>query len=516
MVHTSALYTALLAAALAAGNPVLPRAVDKLNDGAFKQAQQRDDTATRALANTQIKTADGRCLFVDALSGDFRANLTPLQIADCGGNRTGQGFDVITKGKHNDQQGQALVVSTLTQACLSFDPRRQADSQLHLFSCGGRADGGGEVSNSQLFAFDGKEQGSVALKPQNSPGKCLVSAGNKVVIGDCNEKDDKQKFTFGGDAGKGNGGNASKGGNGSKQPVPSSSTARDTTSTATKPPKSKLTSSPLPLKSLVSGDADAECSPKVVTVVNTVTITMPPPKEMGGATNVLYSTIFPTETGSPGKNAAKSKNSSGCSDGGSNNNGGINKTGGINSNDGSNNNGGSIVGGCNGGNKTNTSTTTTTTRAANGQHTANPTTEVPVSRAGTTLNPTAAAAANQFDTTARRDLESVNLRAGDGRCLAINPTAGDFRQNLIPVGLAECSEDPTQKFDIVTQGKHNDAKDGKALLVSVLTNGCLSFDNRRQQGDTVTVFSCGGRADGGELFLSAHCSFLGASHVMLT
>lgn len=31
-------------------------------------------------------------------------------------------------------------------------------------------------------------------------------------------------------------------------------------------------------------------------------------------------------------------------------------------------------------------------------------------------------------------------------------------------------------------------------------NGCISFDGRRQPSDTVTIFSCGGRADGGELY----------------
>jgi hypothetical protein len=34
-----------------------------------------------------------------------------------------------------------LVVSTLTQACFNFDPRRAAGNQVLLFSCGGRADG---------------------------------------------------------------------------------------------------------------------------------------------------------------------------------------------------------------------------------------------------------------------------------------------------------------------------------------------------------------------------------------
>ncbi|KAF1739791.1 hypothetical protein CRV24_001727 [Beauveria bassiana] len=356
MLHASAIYTNLFAAVLAAGNPLLPRAVDKLNNVAFNEAQQRDDAATRALANVQIKTADDRCLFVDVLSGDSRANLTPLQIADCSSVSAGQGFDVVTKGKHNDKQNQALVVSTLTQACLSFDPRRPSDSQVHMFSCGGRADGGGEVSDSQLFAFNstGGTEGTIALTPQNSPGQCLVAAVDKVVIAVCDDKDDKQKFTFGGDAGKSSDGNISQ----SRQPTPSSTVVGETP----------------------SADVD------------------------------LSSTAKPSN-----------------------------------------------------------------------------------------LNPTAAAAANQFDTTADRVLESINLRAPDGRCLSLDPTAGDFRQNLIPVGLATCSEDSGQKFDVVTRGKHNDGKDGKALLVSVLTNGCLSFDSRRQQGDTVTIFSCGGRADGGKL-----------------
>ncbi|PMB64850.1 hypothetical protein BM221_009037 [Beauveria bassiana] len=386
MLHASAIYTNLFAAVLAAGNPLLPRAVDKLNNVAFNEAQQRDDAATRALANVQIKTADDRCLFVDVLSGDSRANLTPLQIADCSSVSAGQGFDVVTKGKHNDKQDQALVVSTLTQACLSFDPRRPSDSQVHMFSCGGRADGGGEVSDSQLFAFNGTE-GTIALTPQNSPGQCLVAAVDKVVIAVCDDKDDKQKFTFGGDAGKSSDGNITQ----SRQPTPSSTVVSETPSadvdlsSTAKPSKSLNISTPLPLR------PPAPCSFTI-------------------------------------------------------------------------------------------STTT-----------------IPVSGAGGNLNPTAAAAANQFDTTADRALESINLRAPDGRCLSLDPTAGDFRQNLIPVGLATCSEDSGQKFDVVTRGKHNDGKDGKALLVSVLTNGCLSFDSRRQQGDTVTIFSCGGRADGGKL-----------------
>jgi hypothetical protein len=49
-------------------------------------------------------------LFTDILSGDFRANLTPVQTAACNGS-TSQKWDIITKGKHNDQAGFMLVVN---------------------------------------------------------------------------------------------------------------------------------------------------------------------------------------------------------------------------------------------------------------------------------------------------------------------------------------------------------------------------------------------------------------------
>ena len=37
------------------------------------------------------------------------------------------------------------------------------------------------------------------------------------------------------------------------------------------------------------------------------------------------------------------------------------------------------------------------------------------------------------------------------------------------------------------------------------TQGCISFDSRRQAGDTVILFSCGGRADGGMSFAIFTC-----------
>ena len=59
-----------------------------------------------------IQTSNGQCLFVDKLSGDFRANLTPVQVAACD-DTDGQKWDIITGGQHNDQAGTILIVSTL-------------------------------------------------------------------------------------------------------------------------------------------------------------------------------------------------------------------------------------------------------------------------------------------------------------------------------------------------------------------------------------------------------------------
>ncbi|KAK7940892.1 uncharacterized protein PG986_013279 [Apiospora aurea] len=185
---------------LVAAGPVsyYPRAVTELNQAAFEEAQKRDDTATRAFSNTAIKTSDGKCLFVDKLSGDFRANLTPVQVAECG-STDGQGWDIITQGEHNNVAGNMLVVNTLTQACLNFDPRRPAGSQVNLFSCGGRADGGGLVTNSQLFAFDGAA-GPLSLIPDSRKGSCLVVSGSTVDVAACDDGKTGQKFTFAGAA----------------------------------------------------------------------------------------------------------------------------------------------------------------------------------------------------------------------------------------------------------------------------------------------------------------------------
>ena len=53
----------------------------------------------------------------------------------------------------------------------------------------------------------------------------------------------------------------------------------------------------------------------------------------------------------------------------------------------------------------------------------------------------------------------------DGQCLFVDPTSGDFRENLTPIQTKPCDASAGQKWDIITAGKHND-KSGFALIVS--------------------------------------------------
>ncbi|KAK7902725.1 hypothetical protein LTR67_002371 [Exophiala xenobiotica] len=367
------IYAALLGGtSLVTGLPVAEkRTVTALDQAAFEEAQQRDDTATRAFSSVPITTSDGQCLFVDELSGDFRANLTPIQVGVCDGS-DGQLWDVITAGKHDDQPGTMLMVSTLTQACFNFDPRRAAGNQVLLFSCGGRADGGGTVTDSQLFPFNGSA-GPQSFSPENAPGTCLTVSGAVIDQTACNAAYPNQSFTFGGAA-------ASSAAN----------IAAPTTTTT----------------------VAVESSPIASSNTAAATITLPP--------------------------AAS------------------------------------------------TSTATVSTSAS----------IISISRAGSVLNPSAAAEANPRDDTATRAFSSVAIKSADGQCLFIDPTAGDFRENLIPIVLQPCDGSTNQQWDVITAGVHDD-QPNSALIVSSLTQGCLNFDPRRAAGDTVIMFSCGGRADGG-------------------
>lgn len=390
---------------------VQPRTVAALNTAAFQEAQQRDDTATRLFSSTTIKTSTGQCLSVNELSGDFRANLTPIQIAACDGS-AGQAWDVITAGKHDDQAGTMLVVNTLTQACLNFDPRRAAGNTVIMFSCGGRADGGGTVTNSQLFPMANST--SFSFAPLNAVGTCFAVTSNNVLDqAPCAAGDTSQSFSFGG---------------GSAPAISAPTTNAIVAST----------SAPLAVASSTTSDC-----------TSTTIITMTRPRSTASAS---LATSIAEISASPIAQAGITTTSA-------------------------------------------SSASPSTTPAANVADT-NPTSAVPVSRAGGVLQPSAAAESNSRDAAAVRAFSSVSLKAADGNCLFVDPTAGDFRQNLIPVTLQPCTGSAGEKFDLITSGAHNNIANS-TLVVSSLTQGCLNFDPRRAAGDTVILFSCGGRADGG-------------------
>ncbi|KOS20955.1 Kinesin-like protein KIF13B [Escovopsis weberi] len=412
----------LFIAAIVAAIPLERRGVQSLDLNAFKEAQQKDETATRALSSTQIKTSDGRCLRVDMLSGDSVANLTPVQVAECG-TTNGQLWDIITAGRHNDRPGQMLIVNTLTQACFNVDPAGSVGDSVYLFSCGGRADGGGQVTGSQLFAFDGSA-GPLALQPRNAQGQCLYASGNELGIQACDSSSQSQSFTFA------NGASSVKSERSSVQdPAPRGAPVLRLSFIP------KGTPTPQPLRVAFSALAHHQYRASMSAALG--------PRFAG--TGIPASTPTPTVPAAapPFPTAAPPFPTS-----------------------------------------------------VSAVPTAFASLVIPVSQDGGVLQPTAAAAANQFDVTAIRAARGANIRAPDGRCLSIDPSAGDSRQNLIPIQLDECRGDETQKFDIVTRGRHNDGTTGVALIVSTLTNGCISFDGRNRPGSRVFLFSCGGRADG--------------------
>jgi hypothetical protein len=106
-----------------------------------------------------------------------------------------------------------------------------------------------------------------------------------------------------------------------------------------------------------------------------------------------------------------------------------------------------------------------------------PSAAVSVSRGGT-LNPTAAAEANQRDNSAVRTFSSVEIRAPNGQCLFVDPTAGDFRENLIPVGLVDCGGTPNEKWDVISKGIHND-RPNSAMIVSSLVSRTLNVERNK-------------------------------------
>ncbi|KAL2070068.1 hypothetical protein VTL71DRAFT_14748 [Oculimacula yallundae] len=419
----------LTSVTLSLASPFEKRVVTSLNQAAFEEAQQRDDTATRAFSGTSIETSDGKCLFINELSGDFRANLNPIQIATCDGS-AGQKWDIITAGKHNDQAGTMVIVNTLTQACANFDPRRKAGNTVIMFSCGGRADGGGAVTNSQLFGFAGGA-GPLSFEPKNAAGTCLAVTGDVLDQAPCEAGDAAQTFTFGGNSGGEQGG------------AVSSNPAVISTTTTDLPVSTPVATSPV--------EVAVPATSSRCTITTDITMVRPA-SSTAPADNAISTAVAAPQATSPSVGDIPS---------------------------------------------------------------VNPTTPVPVSRAGELLKPTSAAESHQRDETATRAFTSVSLKSANGQCLFIDPTAGDFRQNLIPIAVQPCTGSANERFDIITQGKH--VKDaGFALVVSSLTNGCLSFDARRAAGDTAHIFSCGGRADGeGEQTNSQLFKFEGGNTITL-
>jgi hypothetical protein len=240
----------------------------------------------------------------------------------------------------------------------------------------------GDVTNSQLFAFDGGA-GPLSLQPQNQDGSCLVVKNNAIDIADCNNSDASQSFTLGGAAAGGdniNGGNAGE---------PTSTTCTKSTRTVTVQPTQN------------TGNAAAP--------ETTPTASLPIQNKGNAA---VPTATFILDTG-----------------------------------DGDDAGTGDIL-------------------------TVNPTDPVPVSRAGGRLQPTAAAESHERDETATRAFSSVEIRAPNGQCLFVDPTAGDFRQNLIPVSLVDCSGSPNEKWDIITEGKHNKPNPNRpaTLVVSALVS----------------------------------------------
>lgn len=70
----------------------------------------------------------------DKSSGDDRLNGIEISMKPCTGD-DGQKFDLITKGKNNDQAGFTLIASSQTFECID---RRAADNHANpgLFACG--------------------------------------------------------------------------------------------------------------------------------------------------------------------------------------------------------------------------------------------------------------------------------------------------------------------------------------------------------------------------------------------
>ncbi|KAI9046735.1 hypothetical protein LZ554_009473 [Drepanopeziza brunnea f. sp. 'monogermtubi'] len=74
---------------------------------------------------------------------------------------------------------------------MNFDPRRAAGKTVIMFSCGGRADGGGAVTNSQLFNFPASDSTEpLTLQPINAAGTCLAVTTTTTTTSSSSAQDD--------------------------------------------------------------------------------------------------------------------------------------------------------------------------------------------------------------------------------------------------------------------------------------------------------------------------------------
>jgi hypothetical protein len=284
---------------------------------------------------------------------------------------------------------------------------------------------GGDVTTSQLFTFDGGS-GPLSFQPRNDAGSCFTVKGNVLDVAQCNPSDAKQSFTFGAAAGGNGGGNGAADGKttaapGSGKTATSSASATATITSDKETDAGKGTS--------VASKSSTSCTQRTRTVTasaaddeqsgNPAPTAAPATSDIQKATSASENTASASETASSGT--------------GSDSVGGNTK-------------GGAVI--------------------------ANPTAPVPVSRAGGTLNPTAAAESQQRDDTATRAFSEVEIRAPNGQCLSVDPTAGDFRQNLIPIQLVDCAGTANEKWDVITAGKHNNAKNSALIVSSLVCSAC--------------------------------------------
>ncbi|KAH7050371.1 hypothetical protein BKA62DRAFT_739166 [Auriculariales sp. MPI-PUGE-AT-0066] len=579
------LTTILFFAAAAQAMPLSSRQI-KLDDAATKEAQQRDDTATRALTGVPIKTASGQCLTIDENSGDFRRNLMILKEAPCTGAATQQ-FDFITKGLHNDKAGTTLVVSTAFFNCLSFDDRKADNLKAHMFSCGGRADGSGQITDSQQFEFTNIKASQIPLAPLNGRGGiCFAIANGQLSKTACTTSSPaaNQTFTLG------NGAVAVP------PPAPantSSATSSSASQSSSSAPPPAQTAAPAAPTGSVKLDDAATKEAQTRDDTATRALTAVPIKTLSGkcltinvnsgdfrrnlmtlteeactgaatqqfdfitkgkhndkaGTSLVVSTAFFNCLSFDDRKADNLKvhmfSCGGRADGSGqitdsqqfefanvkapqiplapiNGRGGVcfaivngqlGKTDCKSSSPAADqtftigNNAGVTPA------PTQASSSSAAPASSSPATTSAPT-SAPASPAPTgsvKLNDKAVAEAQQRDVTATRALTATSIKTASGKCLTIDVNSGNFRRNLMTLTEEACTGAPTQQFDFITAGKHNN-KAGNALIVSSAFNNCLSFDERKANGLKVHMFSCGGRADGsGRVATSQLFPFTGAS-----